>query len=80
MQQLRLQAAGPFDCLTPQPVQNVPRLTEAGRELERYSREITAKVDEIGQVMDISPGTARSHATTALRTLRTRLDIAGGDK
>ncbi len=44
----------------------------------RYQADLS--FDEIGQVMDISPGAARSHATTALRTLRTRLDVAGGDE
>lgn len=44
----------------------------------RYQADLS--FEEIGQVMDISPGAARSHATTALRSLRTRLDIAGGEE
>lgn len=44
------------------------RLTEAGRELERYSREINAKVDEIGQVMDEIRGLKRGALNIAVAT------------
>jgi RNA polymerase sigma-70 factor (ECF subfamily) len=44
----------------------------------RYRTDLS--FEEIGQVMGITPGAARSHATTAMRTLRTRLDVAGGDE
>ncbi len=44
------------------------RLTEAGRELERYSREITAKVDEIGEVMDEIRGLKRGSLSIAVAT------------
>ena len=44
----------------------------------RYQADLS--YEEIGQVMDITAGAARSHATTALRTLRTRLDVVGGNE
>ena len=44
------------------------QLTEAGRELNRYSREITAKVDEIAQVMDEIKGLRRGSLTIAVAT------------
>lgn len=44
----------------------------------RYQADLS--FEEISQVMDITPGAARSHATTALRTLRTRLAVTGGDE
>ena len=44
------------------------RLTEAGRELERYSREVTAKVEEIGQVMDEIKGLKRGALSIAVAT------------
>ncbi|KPK56474.1 MAG: LysR family transcriptional regulator [Gammaproteobacteria bacterium] len=44
------------------------RLTEAGRELERYSREIIAKVDEISEVMDEIKGLKRGALSIAVAT------------
>jgi DNA-binding transcriptional LysR family regulator len=44
------------------------QLTAAGRELERYAREITAKVDEIGEVMDEIRGLKRGSLSIAVAT------------
>jgi DNA-binding transcriptional LysR family regulator len=44
------------------------QLTEAGRELARYAREITAKVQEIGQVMDEIRGLQSGSLTIAVAT------------
>ena len=44
----------------------------------RYQADLS--YEEIGQVMEITAGAARSHATTALRTLRTGLDVIGGEE
>lgn len=44
------------------------RLTEAGRVLQRYSREITTKVDEIAQVMNEIKGLKRGTLSIAVAT------------
>lgn len=44
------------------------RLTEAGRELQQYAREITAKVEEISQVMDEIRGLKRGSLSIAVAT------------
>lgn len=58
----------------------VDRLPDRQRQVIYLRYQADLAFEEIGQVMDITPGAARSHATTALRTLRTRLDVSGGDE
>ena len=57
----------------------VDRLPGRQRQVIYLRHQADLSFEEIGQVMGITPGAARSHATTALRTLRARLDVAGGD-
>lgn len=58
----------------------VDRLPARQRQVIYLRYQADLSFEEIGQVMGITPGAARSHATAALRTLRTRLDVAGGDE
>ena len=58
----------------------VDRLPDRQRQVIYLRYQADLSFEEIGQVMDITPGAARSHATTAVRTLRTRLDVAGGEE
>ena len=57
----------------------VDRLPDRQRQVVylRYQADLT--FDEIAHVMGITAGAARSHATTAMRTLRTRFDVDGAD-
>lgn len=56
----------------------VDRLPDRQRQVVYLRFQADLSFDEIAQIMGITPGAARSHATTALRTLRTRLDVTGG--
>ena len=58
----------------------VDRLPDRQRQVIYLRYQADLSFEEIGQVMDITAGAARSHATAALRTLRTRLEVAGGDE
>ena len=57
----------------------VDRLPDRQRQVVylRYQADLT--FEEIAQVMGITAGAARSHATTAMRTLRTRFNVDGAD-
>lgn len=56
----------------------VDRLPDRQRQVVYLRYQADLSFEEIGHVMGIEPGAARSHATTALRTLRARLDVVGG--
>jgi RNA polymerase sigma factor (sigma-70 family) len=58
----------------------VDRLPDRQRQVVYLRYQADLSFEEIGQVMGIEAGAARSHATTALRTLRTRLDVVGGSE
>lgn len=55
----------------------VDRLPDRQRQVVYLRFQADLSFDEIAHVMGITPGAARSHATSALRTLRTRLDMTG---
>ena len=58
----------------------VDRLLDRQRQVIYLRHQADLSFEEIGQVMGITPGAARSHATTALRTLRARLDVIGAER
>ena len=58
----------------------VDRLPDRQRQVIYLRYQADLAFEEIGQVMGIEPGAARSHASTALRTLRAQLDVDDGSE
>ncbi len=58
---------------------HVDRLPDRQRQVVYLRYQADLSFDQIAEVMSITPGAARSHATLALRTLRTRLGVDGAD-
>jgi RNA polymerase sigma-70 factor (ECF subfamily) len=57
----------------------VDRLPDRQRQVIYLRYQADLPFEEVAEIMGITPGAARSHATTALRTLRIRLDVGGVD-
>ena len=57
----------------------VDRLPDRQRQVVYLRYQADLPFEEVAQIMGITPGAARSHATTALRTLRGRLGVEGVD-
>ena len=57
----------------------VDRLPDRQRQVVYLRYQADLSFDQIAEVMSITPGAARSHATLALRTLRRRLLVDGAD-
>jgi len=57
----------------------VDRLPDRQRQVVYLRFQADLSFDQIADVMSITPGAARSHATVALRTLRSRLGVDGVD-
>lgn len=55
----------------------VDRLPDRQRQVVYLRFQADLSFDQIADVMSITPGAARSHATVALRTLRNRLGVDG---
>ena len=55
----------------------VDRLPDRQRQVVYLRFQADLSFDQIADVMSITPGAARSHATVALRTLRSRLGVDG---
>jgi DNA-directed RNA polymerase specialized sigma24 family protein len=55
----------------------VDRLPDRQRQVVYLRYRTDLSFDQIAEVMTITAGAARSHATLALRTLRTRLGVDG---
>jgi RNA polymerase sigma factor (sigma-70 family) len=58
----------------------VDRLPVRQRQVVYLRFQADLSFDELAQVMAITPGAARSHASQALRTLRGRLGVDGADE
>jgi RNA polymerase sigma factor (sigma-70 family) len=57
----------------------VDRLPDRQRQVVYLRYQTDLSFEQIAEVMSITPGAARSHATMALRTLRSRLGLDGAD-
>lgn len=57
----------------------VDRLSDRQRQVIYLRYQADLSFEEIGPAMGITPGAARTHATAALRTLRHRLGVPGGN-
>ncbi len=57
----------------------VDRLPSRQRQVVYLRYHADLSFDQVAEIMNITPGAARSHATSALRTLRDQLGVGGAD-